>query len=122
MRSDLHLARIPNYYAPLMNRLRSLQQILLLLVYGADALIIVGAGVMGLGFIVGAGGHLLLMTAPLGIAFFTGWAFGLSLKRRTQRPVQAFLIAATPLVFAPLWYWLIFKIVEANCAGFSCFN
>lgn len=117
----LHSVSLTHYLGALMNKFHSLSGILLMLIYGADALIIVCAGVMSFGFIYLAGAHPLLMTVPVGIVIFTGWAFGLSLKRRTEKLVQAVGIAATPLVFAPIWYSLIYKIIESNCAGWSCF-
>ncbi|QKO23110.1 hypothetical protein [Rhodoferax sp. BAB1] len=104
-----------------MNNQHPFLGILLMLAYVADALLLAGAGVVGLGFIFLAGAHPLLMSAPVGIAVFTGWAFGLSLKRRADHLVQALAIGASPLLFAPVWYGLIVKITESNCRGWTCF-
>lgn len=96
-------------------------ELLLLLLYGVHVLMIVGAGIMLLGFFFLAGSAPLLMAAPIGIAFIAGFGMGLSLALRTERPGQALCLAMAPPVIAPLWYFFIYKVIEARCDGWVCF-
>jgi len=68
-----------------------------------------------------AGGHLLLMTVPLGIVVFTWAALSFSVKLKANSLPKAIGVAVTPFAFAPIWYALICKIIDANCSGWSCF-
>lgn len=94
---------------------------ILKLLFGIDVLILLLAVALGLGFVFLAGAAPLLMAAPIGIFISTAGALALSIKLRTANLAQVVGFAATPLVFAPIWYGLIYKIVESKCAGWSCF-
>ena len=97
--------------------LKSTMQLLIVI----DGLILALAAVVGLTFAVYAGANPLLMSAPFGIAIFTSLILVLSVKRQTKNLKQAVGIAATPLLFAPIWYGFVYKIVESNCRVWSCF-
>ncbi|QGJ19652.1 MULTISPECIES: hypothetical protein [unclassified Polaromonas] len=96
-------------------------QFALKLLYGANAALVALAGVMCFGIVFLAGGHLLLMSVPLGIVFFTWAAISFSIKLKADSLPKAVGVAVAPLVFAPVWYTLIYKIMDTNCSGWSCF-
>jgi hypothetical protein len=97
--------------------LKSTMQLLIVV----DGLILALATVVGLTFLFLAGAHPLMMSAPLGIAVFTGVVLVLSVKRQAKNLMQAVGLAATPLIFTSIWYGLVYKIVESSCRGWSCF-